>query len=466
MLTGVLATATASGKNLPQEKSCSASIEDEIRKYLLEDANSDEAELDQILGAIGAIIDCLLRLSVAIRNPAPHDHFKYRAGAGVVDYYEQWDVQHVQDKFPRLNPRISERLGKAISWRRQYFKYRKEHHNRLFGGLDSDAVEGDEKPTVASSLPDHLKEFTEGEKLVMHDLAALSDDQTETSHTSYAPSAVNSDQLRVPPMPMEHLNGPFICPFCRLMLSIDTRNAWKLSCRSDMSKAQGKCPFCLSFEIRTEEQYYSHIGGHLEQLALFALPRVGEEDEGVNDGLNEYRTARVAEVLSDSRTLEYYIAAAPTDPDYPDDYYTEGWAVLRQCALDGRHLRDFRYDPGVPQTTGEPDEQAKAELKQTLLDVYARRHQCQKIYLRQAAAQRWVECRNQILGASRPHGGNMAQLRSCDKQLQGELARITDEAIYTELRASDNSMGRWTAEDPSLQSVQRWIRRNVINSPE
>jgi hypothetical protein len=80
--------------------------------------------------------------------------------------------------------------------------------------------------------------------------------------------------------------------------------------------------------------------------------------------VNEYRTARVAEVLSDFRTLQYYIAAAPVNPDNMDDYYTEGWAALRQCALDGQHILNCGADITVPQTTGGAEEQAKAELKQ------------------------------------------------------------------------------------------------------
>lgn len=80
--------------------------------------------------------------------------------------------------------------------------------------------------------------------------------------------------------------------------------------------------------------------------------------------VNEYRTARVAEVLSDFRTLQYYIAAAPVNPDDMEDYYTEGWAALRQCALDGQHILNCGADISVPSTSGGPDEQSKAELKQ------------------------------------------------------------------------------------------------------
>lgn len=39
-----------------------------------------------------------------------------------------------------------------------------------------------------------------------------------------------------------------------------------------------------------------------------------------------------------------------------------------------------------------------------------------------------------------------------------ELQSITDETIYWELQVSDQAMGRWTAEDPSLRGVQQWVR--------
>ncbi|EAQ85695.1 hypothetical protein CHGG_06948 [Chaetomium globosum CBS 148.51] len=176
------------------------------------------------------------------------------------------------------------------------------------------------------------------------------------------------------------------------------------------------------------------------------------------DGLNEYRTARVAELLSDFRTIQYYIAAADCNPADMDDYYTEGWAVLRQCALDGQHILNCAADVTVPCASGGPEEQAKAELKQVLLDAYARRHEGQKIYLRQAAAQRWIEWRDQVLMGGRPHSGNQQQLRAVDQQLRAELANVTDEVVYQELQVSDMTMGRWTAEDPSLRAVQRWVR--------
>ncbi|QSZ36704.1 hypothetical protein DSL72_006587 [Monilinia vaccinii-corymbosi] len=201
--------------------------------------------------------------------------------------------------------------------------------------------------------------------------------------------------------------------------------------------------------------------------------------------INDQRTARVADLLSDFRTLQYYIAATPTDPSNVDDYYTEGYAALRQCSLDGQHILNCAAETRVPRVRGGADEQSKAELQQyvspfhqilrdititsfmmfvklisrrVLLDAFSRRHEAQKIYLRQGAAQRWISYRDQVLQGERPHTGHTDRLNACDVQLRAELVSITDEAIYSDLRSSDYSMGRWTQEDPSLRHVQRWVR--------
>lgn len=80
--------------------------------------------------------------------------------------------------------------------------------------------------------------------------------------------------------------------------------------------------------------------------------------------VNTFRTARVAEVLGDFQNTQYCIAAAPVDPPNLDDYYTEGWSTLRQCNLDGQRILNCGADTSVPETSGGPDEQAKAELRQ------------------------------------------------------------------------------------------------------
>lgn len=80
--------------------------------------------------------------------------------------------------------------------------------------------------------------------------------------------------------------------------------------------------------------------------------------------VNDERTARVADLLSDFRTLQYYIASVQVDPSHTDDYYTEGYAALRQCSIDGQHILNCAAETRVPRVRGGPEEQAKAELQQ------------------------------------------------------------------------------------------------------
>lgn len=60
------------------------------------------------------------------------------------------------------------------------------------------------------------------------------------------------------------------------------------SSRTDDAQARGECPLCCNFEVKSVSQYASHVGHHLEQLALFVLPnthgsQAKDEDDGQND---------------------------------------------------------------------------------------------------------------------------------------------------------------------------------------
>lgn len=80
--------------------------------------------------------------------------------------------------------------------------------------------------------------------------------------------------------------------------------------------------------------------------------------------VNDQRAARVGDLMSDFQNLQYWIAAAPVESGSPDDYYTEGWAALRQCSIDGQHILNCAAETRVPRVRGGPEEQAKAELQQ------------------------------------------------------------------------------------------------------
>ncbi|KFY13880.1 hypothetical protein V492_03003 [Pseudogymnoascus sp. VKM F-4246] len=134
--------------------------------------------------------------------------------------------------------------------------------------------------------------------------------------------------------------------------------------------------------------------------------------------VNDARGTRVADLLSDFRSLQHSIASVSCDPPHPDDFYTEGYAALRQCSVDGQHVLNVAADTRVPTGRGGQAEQEKAELTQVLLDSFSRRHEAQKICMRQSAAMRWVALRDGVLMGMRPDPSHVPALVSCDQALR------------------------------------------------
>ena len=111
-------------------------------------------ELAQLLSNIAEINTCLLRLSVSIRNPPPHDQFKGSKNINF-SHYEDFDVDHVRNKFPNAAAFLVTRLGKAISRRRRFIRYREEHRKKYEQGLDDDPTEPARGPAEISGLSEH-----------------------------------------------------------------------------------------------------------------------------------------------------------------------------------------------------------------------------------------------------------------------------------------------------------------------
>ncbi|KAF5546497.1 zinc finger transcription factor ace1 [Fusarium mexicanum] len=216
------------------------------------------SELSHIFAAIIVDINCLLRLSVSIHNPAPHDRFKKASLTDTSDY-EPFDVQHVCNKHPEAPRPVAERLGKAISRRRQYFKYRELHHGKLTSGLELDD-EGQIQSTVASSLPKNLN----ANEPISMDKEVDNASDSARSQTSWATSAANTDRPRIPALPAEAENGPFECPFCFMMVSVASRNDLKKHVFSDLFPYICVDPDCPApdQDFQRRHQWADHVKKH------------------------------------------------------------------------------------------------------------------------------------------------------------------------------------------------------------
>ncbi|THZ59082.1 hypothetical protein D6C86_05946 [Aureobasidium pullulans] len=116
--------------------------------------------------------------------------------------------------------------------------------------------------------------------------------------------------------------------------------------------------------------------------------------------VNEARAMRIAEILSDFRHLQHAIANIRANPS-AEEYYEEGYCVLRQCAAEAQALLNQPFDCQGPEPDGD-GEQEKAQLQRVMLDASIRRFKIQQIHLKASAALRWLTSRNAILGGNRP----------------------------------------------------------------
>lgn len=159
----------------------------------------------------------LLRLSMSIQNPAPYDRYM-AATSTSASFYEEFDLNHVKQKFPGMKSFLSERLSRSITAKRQFLKYSEAHRSRL-KAEDPGGHNMDSKSTKATSLPPALlspKGESEGD---LDDIG---------SFTSFAISKAADDSLRVPPFPeTASYEDEFECPLCFCIICVPNWSGWK-----------------------------------------------------------------------------------------------------------------------------------------------------------------------------------------------------------------------------------------------
>lgn len=179
------------------------------------------------------VIDCLKRITIAIRAPASVDRYK-KAQNFDIDYYRPTDRNHIMELFPASDPILQDRLLEAVLSRRRFLQYTKDHREKLGHKLllqnGQDAGEGvgaEEKREFADTVATPISpEIPLGDILPMGLFHSGRDDSATIYSNS---SSLRSDMTaRLPSMPLEGQSGkPFECPCCFLMIEVKNREQWK-----------------------------------------------------------------------------------------------------------------------------------------------------------------------------------------------------------------------------------------------
>ena len=199
-----------------------------------------------------------MKTSIVIRDATPRDRYVQASISSKSLFIDSFDISHVAHKFPKLDlderQWLKERLGKAVTQRRQYLKYSRDHHDRFqeLGKKSAPSLEDrggdhiseyDRKPgqqadTTVKSLPTSAFAPTDASTLQISELKPLDEVSSEAtentsdivSQTSYATSICDNDnesQIRPPKLKEITNTFPFECPYCWNLLEIKSERAWR-----------------------------------------------------------------------------------------------------------------------------------------------------------------------------------------------------------------------------------------------
>ncbi|OCL11416.1 hypothetical protein AOQ84DRAFT_423590, partial [Glonium stellatum] len=184
------------------------------------------SEVQEIFGIVLNCITGLFRMSIMIRKATPRDRFERALRAPEDPFNDRYDIAHVGEKYRKLNnPDLSwlkDRLGRAITKRRQYLRYCREHRKQL---------EKEKASTVHTAMEENVMAApTQQAKSESHN-ANHEDSDDGRSNTSYASSIDVPEEPSSLQLPsLVELSGgglPFECPFCQGIQSFLREKPWK-----------------------------------------------------------------------------------------------------------------------------------------------------------------------------------------------------------------------------------------------
>lgn len=90
-------------------------------------------ELSELNLSVGDIITSLFKVSMLVKKATTRDRYAKAASAKEAAFLAEFDIRHVADKYPKLRtqPWLLERLGNAITQRRQFLRYCRNHKHRI-----------------------------------------------------------------------------------------------------------------------------------------------------------------------------------------------------------------------------------------------------------------------------------------------------------------------------------------------
>lgn len=218
------------------------------------------SELQSLMSDLIEINDCLLRISVTARDPAPHDQYVAFNDPDATAL-EAWDLFHIQIRFPLADEGVAKQLAKAMSYRRQCLEYRRDQHNSLKSKADADAVNAERM--AFHELRESIMVSPPGQQATDHsDLDDDSNAYKVTLSSNRQPSSSLFDSVRGhvrerywPTWPDSASGKPVECLLCYRMVVARSSKEWIRHISEDLQPYVCISKDCKSYG-KTFAQYW------------------------------------------------------------------------------------------------------------------------------------------------------------------------------------------------------------------
>ncbi|KAF5005211.1 hypothetical protein FDECE_8332 [Fusarium decemcellulare] len=281
---------------LPSPKNIASTITKEKEEPLVES--------HMILEVISDSIGSLFRIGKLVPGPMYQDRFEQALRASDLGLSKDVDIDYVKQKHPKMKTSpIAERLGGAITKRREFIRYCREHRSQLGAGVVGDSpTTGTEKiPSISTKFDREIEinpyfaEHEEEDVVVLNqqedgknDLDRKMNNIRKRTKTGCLTKMMSSGQLRI------HLAAH------RTFSDQQLQGLEDLGRNYDVTFRPQDCPFCNDwgeelrtvgeqqpkdmFSARTDQDvtvdiisFKKHVATHQERLAILAVPRAIEK---------------------------------------------------------------------------------------------------------------------------------------------------------------------------------------------
>lgn len=199
-------------------------------------SQDEDTELDALLGSVTVLNTNLLKVSVIVRKGIETDRY-VKANASRYRMDPSFDIRHCYEKF-HVNARspdehwLAERLGKAITMRRQFLRYSAEHERRIAHVLPQRTGGSVPVPFSVHATSRPTQRETAASTIQLDDLiekyAASTMGTQSISAASTHLERPGKEWMRVPDMgEISKGQGQFKCPYCYTIVAPKSRSAWK-----------------------------------------------------------------------------------------------------------------------------------------------------------------------------------------------------------------------------------------------